>query len=93
MVGIDGFDDLESTDQCNSLLNISPGEEKSSVAPGRLLRSRATAFERCWEIWERPMDFGKYCRSSPFGFSLVPRCQGLWGSQNYTGMSVATVNP
>jgi len=24
---------------------------------------------------------GKYCRSSPFVFSFVPRCQGLCGSQ------------
>jgi ubiquinone/menaquinone biosynthesis C-methylase UbiE len=24
---------------------------------------------------------GKYWRSSPLVFSLLPRCQGLWGSQ------------
>jgi hypothetical protein len=36
------------------------------------------------------MDFGKYCRSSPFVFSLLPRCHGLWGFQKYTAMSVAT---
>jgi hypothetical protein len=26
-------------------------------------------------------DFGKYWRRRPFMFSLVPRCQGEWGSQ------------
>ena len=27
------------------------------------------------------LPFGKYWRSSPLVFSLLPRCQGLWGSQ------------
>ena len=34
---------------------------------------------------------GKYCRSSPLVFSLVPRCQGLCGSQKKTCTLVATV--
>lgn len=29
----------------------------------------------------RILPFGKYCRSNPLMFSLVPRCQGLCGSQ------------
>jgi hypothetical protein len=29
----------------------------------------------------RSVPFGKYCRSSPLVFSLVPRCHGLCGSQ------------
>ena len=33
--------------------------------------------------------FGKYCRSSPLVFSLVPRCHGLWGSQKYTSKPVS----
>ena len=28
--------------------------------------------------------FGRYWRSRPFVFSLVPRCQGAIGSQKYT---------
>ena len=27
------------------------------------------------------MPFGMYCISSLLVFSLLPRCQGLWGSQ------------
>ncbi len=38
------------------------------------------------------MPFGKYCRKSPFVFSLDPLCQGLLGSQKYTWMLVASVN-
>jgi putative transposase len=29
---------------------------------------------------DKSVPFGKYCRSSPFVFSLLPRCQGLCGS-------------
>src|SRR6266513_2434172 len=36
------------------------------------------------ECAERSVPLGKYCRRSLFVFSLVPRCQGLWGSQKYT---------
>jgi hypothetical protein len=32
---------------------------------------------------------GKYWRSNPFVFSLVPRCQGECGSQKYTSNPVA----
>ena len=35
------------------------------------------------------MPFGKYWRSSPLVFSLVPRCHGLCGSQKYTGRPVS----
>ena len=30
---------------------------------------------------DRVVPFGKYCRSRPLVFSLVPRCHGLYGSQ------------
>ena len=33
------------------------------------------------ECRERSVPLGKYWRSRPLVFSLVPRCQGLWGSQ------------
>ena|SRR5680860_527980 len=42
-----------------------------------------------------PTDYStswKYWRSSPLVFSFEPRCQGLAGSQKYTGMSVAMLN-
>ena len=36
-----------------------------------------------WTVWAlRSVPFGKYCRSRPLVFSLVPRCHGLCGSQN-----------
>ena len=41
---------------------------------------------------ERSVPFGKYWRSSPLVFSLVPRCHGLRGSAKNTGMPVSTVN-
>src|SRR5215472_19192292 len=41
---------------------------------------------------DRSVPRGKYCRRSRLVFSLVPRCQGLCGSQKYTCTSVATVN-
>ena len=38
------------------------------------------------------MPLGKYWRSRPFVFSLVPRCHGAWGSAKKTGIPVSTVN-
>ena len=32
-------------------------------------------------LGEVPVPLGKYWRSSPLVFSLLPRCQGEWGSQ------------
>ena len=40
---------------------------------------------------DRSVPFGKYWRRRRLVFSLVPRCQGLWGSQKYTSRSVASV--
>src|SRR5260370_6090383 len=36
--------------------------------------------------------FGRYCRSSPFVFSQVPRRHGLCGSQKYTRTPVAALS-
>ena len=48
---------------------------------GRLF-IRKTAFQyksRC-VTFEKSVFFGKYSRNRPFVFSLLPFCQGLWGS-------------
>ncbi len=37
------------------------------------------------------LPLGKYWRSSPLVFSLLPRCQGLWGRRSRPGTPVATV--
>ena len=47
--------------------------------------SAATA-SRCSASWtERSVPLGRYWRSSPLVFSLLPHCQGECGSQKYTG--------
>ena len=38
------------------------------------------AFSSRWVYPDKSVPFGKYCRSRPLVFSLVPRCQGLCGS-------------
>ena len=59
----------------------SAGVFQPSVLRGRALRAIATAAmsSSSWAL--RSVPFGKYWRSSPLVFSLVPRCQGLCGSQ------------
>ncbi len=61
--------------------SASAGVFQSSVFRGLALRAAATAAisSALWML--RSVPFGKYCRSSPLVFSLVPRCHGLCGSQ------------
>jgi hypothetical protein len=61
--------------------SASAGVFQPSVFRGRALRAAATAdiSSALWML--RSVPFGKYCRSNPLVFSLVPRCQGLCGSQ------------
>ena len=47
----------------------------------RVLRASATASRSSRLCRARSVPLGKYWRSRPLVFSLVPRCQGLWGSQ------------
>ncbi|MGY4368939.1 putative transposase [Bradyrhizobium sp. LB1.3] len=58
-----------------------PAVFQPSVFRGRALRAAATAdiSSALWML--RSVPFGKYCRSNPLVFSLVPRCHGLCGSQ------------
>jgi len=45
-----------------------------------------------WVTPPRSARLGKYWRSSPLVFSLLPRCHGLCGSQKYTCTPLSTVN-
>nr|KEP23651.1 hypothetical protein DA06_06330 [Georgenia sp. SUBG003] len=64
---------------------------QSRVMRGRPLRRAATSSRRSGPWTDRSVPLGKYWRSRPLVFSLEPRCQGLCGSQKYTGRSVAKV--
>src|SRR2546423_494280 len=65
----------------NAFASASEGDIQSRVCRGRSLSSAATRSRSCWECTPRSVRFGKYWRSSPFVFSLLPRCHGLRGSQ------------
>ena len=65
--------------RCSS--RASAGVFQWRVFRGRLLSAAATASRSLRECRERSVPLGKYWRSRPLVFSLVPRCQGLWGSQ------------
>ena len=64
-----------------SLLMRSDGRCQPSVFRGRSLISAATSASRSALWMERSVPFGKYCRSSPFIFSLEPRSHGEWAWQ------------
>ena len=67
--------------ECSSLFSLSAGVSKLSVCRGRLLSWIATS-SRSSAVWVlRSVPLGKYWRSSPLVFSLLPRCQGDPGSQ------------
>src|SRR5664280_1241115 len=70
--------------------NTSTGVCHPSVLRGRPLSSSATLSRSAWECNDRSVPFGKYCRSNPLVFSLLPRCHGECGSQKYTSIPVAT---
>jgi heparanase len=61
--------------------SASAGVFQSSVLRGRELRAAATAAISSALFVLRSVPLGKYWRSSPLVFSLVPRCHGLCGSQ------------
>src|SRR5664280_1589526 len=62
----------------------------SQSVHGFRLSSSATLSRSAWKCNDRSVPFGKYCRSNPLVFSLVPRCHGECGSQKYTSIPVAT---
>src|SRR2546421_12076632 len=57
--------------------SVSAGVFQSSVFRGRELRAAATAAISSAPCTLRSVPLGKYWRSSPLVFSLVPRCHGL----------------
>ena len=69
---------------CDGVLNF-------NVFLGRSFSSVATSFSRFWVCGDKSVFFGKYCRIRLLVFSFVPRCQGHWGSQKYTGMPISLV--
>src|SRR5450631_1942006 len=70
--------------------SLSAGVLNPNVFLGRWFRRRATLFNCDCVTSDRSAPLGKYWRSNPLVFSLLPRCQGLLGSQKYTFTSVAT---
>lgn len=74
-----------------SLARCSMGLCQPRISRGLRLSSAATLV-RCSGLWTpKSVPFGKYWRSRPLVFSFDPRCQGLAGSQKYTGISVCRV--
>ena len=69
--------------QCFSISSpkTSTGFRQLSVLRGLPFNSAATLSSSSWVCKDKSVPFGKYCRSSPLVFSLVPRCHGEWGSQ------------
>ena len=61
--------------------SLSAGVVYPSVLRGRVLSWSTTSCRSAWVYRDRSVPFGKYCRSNPFVFSFVPRCQGLCRSQ------------
>jgi hypothetical protein len=72
---------LYSGGQRNTSAIFSAGESQSRVLRGRRLSFAATRSRSAWLIAASDVRFGKYWRSRPLVFSLVPRCQGERGSQ------------
>ncbi len=64
-----------------SSLSFSVGFFQWRVSRGLPLSWAATASRSAWECTDRSVPLGKYWRSSPLVFSLLPRCHGQCGSQ------------
>ena len=88
-------DPVESPSQLSETLAVSGGQRNASasacegvlkprVCRGRPFSSAAIASRAGWSSWRRSALLGRYWRSRPLVFSLLPRCQGLRGSQKYT---------
>src|SRR5439155_17984462 len=79
-----------SIGHCNrTLLSLSLGVSHPRVSRGRPLRLSAAASRSASVNRRRLMPLGKYWRNRPLAFSLLPRCQGEWGSAKYTGTPVS----
>jgi hypothetical protein len=69
--------------------SASAGVFHPSVLRGRPFSAEATASSSSGECLARSVPLGKYWRSRPFVFSLVPRCHGLCGSQKKTASPIS----
>jgi hypothetical protein len=68
------------------------GGELAQGAAGSIVHLVADLVE-VFNLWPlRSAPFGKYCRRSPFMFSLLGRCHGLALSQKNTGRPVRLVS-
>src|SRR6201989_451626 len=70
--------------------SASAGVFQPSVLRGRPFSSSATAASSAGVCPARDVPLGKYWRSSPLVFSLLPRCQGACGSQKKISQSAST---
>src|SRR5690625_2007699 len=60
----------------------SSGVCQSRALRGRPLRSLAISLSCVWLSVDRSVPFGRNWRNKPLVFSLLPRCQGAYGSAN-----------
>ena len=94
--GTDRVQPVDATPACWSnsrcSLNASAGVLHPSVLRGLVFSACATASMSSADQRDRSVPLGKYWRSRPLVFSLVPRCQGDCGSAKKTGMPVSTLN-
>src|SRR5215475_5595338 len=63
---------VSSTDQCNTACSLSAGVSKPKVFRGRRLSRRAIALRCAWEMRAKLVPLGKYWRTKPLVFSLLP---------------------
>ncbi|MNY04347.1 hypothetical protein D3C86_1370200 [compost metagenome] len=66
---------------CITSLIISIGHLKSKRLRGRIFSCKAMASSSSWLCPDKSVPLGRYWRIRPLMFSLLPRCQGLCGSQ------------
>ena len=70
-----------STGQCNAWASFWDGVIQFRVCRGLPLSLAAMSSRSAWVKCAFDLHLGKYWRSSPLVFSLLPRCHGLEGSQ------------
>jgi len=70
-----------STGRCNTFTQLIRWGHKAQGFSGSLVQSQRYAIQVGLRVPREIRSSGKYWRSNRLVFSLVPRCQGLWGSQ------------
>ena len=73
----DPFEFLDCQVKCNRVSKkTSKGDSQLRHLRGRRLIFATMSASRASETSSKDVSFGKYCRSKPLVFSLVPRCHG-----------------